>query len=55
MNILILNSQKKKKYLDRLKKIFNTYKDDKLILYKDKMNIINLLIIHNVKVLMFIK
>ena len=39
MNILILNSQKKNIYLDRLKKIFNTYKDDKLILYKDKIKL----------------
>ena len=39
MNILILNSQKKSLYLNRLKKILKTYKDDRVILYKDKIKL----------------
>jgi len=39
VNILILNSQKKSLYLNRLKKILKTYKDDRVILYKDKIKL----------------
>ena len=39
MNILILNSQKNNLYLNNLKKILKAYKDDKVILYKDRIKL----------------
>jgi methionyl-tRNA formyltransferase len=39
MNILILNSQKNKKYLNKLKKILKSYKDDKVIVSKEKIKL----------------
>ena len=37
MNILLLNSQKKSVYLERLVNILKSHKNDKLIIYKDKI------------------
>ena len=39
MNILILNSQKDKFYLNKLKKILLNYKKDKLYIYQKKINL----------------
>ena len=39
MNILLLNSQKKNKYLEKLKKILKSYKDDRVIIYKKKIKL----------------
>ena len=39
MNILLLNSQKNNKHLDKLKKILKSYNDDRVIINKEKIKL----------------
>ena len=51
MNILILNSQKDKFYLNKLKKILLNYKKDKLYIYQKKTFLVILLLELRMKML----